>query len=114
MGALVLGDPAGRQFTEEEVQVAEAFADRAAIALETTRLYAEARDARDFLQSITESSADAIVTADVRSRITYWSAGAREIFGYGEDEVLGQLGEMLYMGGAEEIAQHARAARGRW
>ena len=103
VGCLVLGDPVGRKFTDEEVQVAEAFADRAAFALETTRLYAEARDARDFLHSIAESSADAIVTADVRSRITYWSAGARQIFGYDEDEMLGQPVAMLYMGGAEEI-----------
>ena len=102
VGALVLGDRVGRRFTEEEVQIAEAFADRAAIGLETARLYAEVRDARDFLQSIAESSADAIVTTDVLTRITYWSAGAREMFGYGDDEVLGQPVEMLYMGGGEE------------
>ena len=109
VGALVLGDPAGRRFTEEEVQIAEAFADRAAIALETARLYAEVRDGRDFLQSIAESSADAIVTTDGGARINYWSAGAREIFGYGDDEVLGQLVKMLYMGGGEEMrSMHER------
>jgi PAS domain S-box-containing protein len=102
IGALSLGDTVGRQFTDEEVQVVEAFADRAAIALETARLYQEVRDARDFLQSIAESSADAIVTTDVHGRITYWSPGAEEMFGYAAGEAFGRTAAEFYAGGPEE------------
>jgi len=102
IGALSLGDTVGRQFTDEEVQVVEAFADRAAIALETARLYQEVRDARDFLQSIAASSADAIVTTDVHGRITYWSPGAEEMFGYGADEAFGRTAAEFYVSGPDE------------
>jgi GAF domain-containing protein len=42
IGALAVGDLAGRVFSEEEIRLAQAFADQAAIALENARLYAEA------------------------------------------------------------------------
>jgi CHASE3 domain sensor protein len=41
VGAVGVGDRAGRVFTEEEVSVAQAFADQAAIALENSRLHRE-------------------------------------------------------------------------
>ena len=41
IGALGLGDAAGRVFTDEEVALARAFADQAAVALENARLYEE-------------------------------------------------------------------------
>jgi PAS domain S-box-containing protein len=102
VGALVLGDRVGRKFTDEEVETVEAFADRAAVALDAARLYAEVRDARDFLQSIAESSVDAIVTTDVAGLITYWSPGAQETFGYPASEVLGRPVSDFNAGGVEE------------
>ncbi|MFQ5520719.1 MAG: PAS domain S-box protein, partial [Candidatus Methylomirabilia bacterium] len=102
IGALTVGDRAGRVFTEEEVQLAQVFADQAALALERARLYEEIRDTRDFLQSIAENSADAIVTADVRGRVTYFSPGAEEMFGYQAEEILGQPVAAYYRSGAEE------------
>jgi signal transduction histidine kinase len=45
IGALALGDRKGRQFRQEEVLLAQGFAEQAALALENARLYAEARDA---------------------------------------------------------------------
>ncbi|MFZ1061728.1 MAG: GAF domain-containing protein [Candidatus Rokuibacteriota bacterium] len=102
IGALGLGDRKGRVFTDEEARLAQAFADRAAWALESARLYKEVRDARDFLQSITESSIDAIFTADVHGRMTYFSPGATEIFGYQPEEGLGRPVADFYRGGLEE------------
>ena len=40
IGALAVGDHTGRRFTEEDVRLAAAFADQAAIALENARLFA--------------------------------------------------------------------------
>ncbi|MFQ5899807.1 MAG: GAF domain-containing protein, partial [Candidatus Methylomirabilia bacterium] len=39
IGALGIGDRTGRVFTDEEIRLAEAFADQAALALENARLY---------------------------------------------------------------------------
>src|SRR5262249_38318211 len=45
IGVLALGDRKGREFRQEEVLLAQGFAEQAALALENARLYAEARDA---------------------------------------------------------------------
>ena len=45
IGVLALGDRKGRQFRQEDVLLAQGFAEQAALALENARLYAEARDA---------------------------------------------------------------------
>ncbi len=102
IGVLAIGDRAGRVFTDEETRLVQAFADRAAWALESARLYKEVRDARDFLQSITESSIDAIFTTDDHGLMTYFSPGATEIFGYQPEEGLGRPVADFYRGGLEE------------
>ena len=45
-GVLAVGDHAGRRFTEEDVRLAAAFADQAAVALENSRLHAESERRR--------------------------------------------------------------------
>ncbi len=49
IGALGVGDRAGRVFDAEEIRLARAFADQAAIALENARLYAQAQQAYEEL-----------------------------------------------------------------
>src|SRR5262249_59777815 len=44
MGCLALTDHTGREFTADELQSLQAFADQAALALENARLYATAQD----------------------------------------------------------------------
>lgn len=47
-------------------------------------------DAPDHFRSIVESSDDAIVSKTLDGRITSWNAGATRIFGYSEQDMLGQ------------------------
>ena len=72
----------GRPFTTQNRELLALFAAQAAVAIENARLYEEVRSGRDFLQSIAENSANAIVTTDVHGRVTYWSPGAEELAGY--------------------------------
>jgi PAS domain S-box-containing protein len=48
------------------------------------------RDSEMKFRSVAESTIDAIVSIDTEDRIIYWNPGAEKIFGYSEDEVLGQ------------------------
>jgi two-component system sporulation sensor kinase A len=48
-----------------------------------------------FLASILRNSADAILTMDSREQVTSWNKGAEAIFGYTEEEMLGQSLEVL-------------------
>jgi two-component system sporulation sensor kinase A len=58
-------------------------------------LEATIRQKDQFLASILRNSADAILTLDPQERITSWNKGAETIFGYTEQEILGQSLEVL-------------------
>lgn len=53
------------------------------------------RASEAYHRRITDSAPDAIVTADAEARIVSWNDGARRLFGYREDEALGQPLAML-------------------
>jgi len=98
----ISNESTGRLFTAQDRELLALFAAQAAVAIENARLYEEVRGTRDFLQSIAENSADAIVTADVRGRVTYCSPGAEELLGYRAAELLGVRAVDYYRGGLEE------------
>jgi GAF domain-containing protein/CheY-like chemotaxis protein len=52
VGALSIGDAAGRVFDDEEVQVVQAFADQASLALDNARLYQDARAYAERLRAL--------------------------------------------------------------
>jgi PAS domain S-box-containing protein len=91
-----------KAFTGHDHELLVLFAAQAAIAIENARLYEDVRNTRDFLQSIAESSVDAIVTTDMRGRITYCSPGTAKLLGERALEVLGERGATYYRGGREE------------
>jgi PAS domain S-box-containing protein len=103
VGVILLDNHGGSApFTAQDQELLALFAAQAAIAIENARLYEEVRQARDFLQSITASSVDAIVTTDVHGRVTYCSPGTEELLGYRAEEMLGRRGPEFYRGGLEE------------
>ena len=102
IGVLSLGDAPGRAYTEDELALLAAFVGQGAVALENSALYLEIRDARDFLQSITDHSPDAIITTDRRGGVTYFSRGAAAMFGCRAEEMIGETVASLYPGGLEE------------
>jgi PAS domain S-box-containing protein len=48
------------------------------------------RESEARFRSITQSASDAIIAADSDGRVTFWNNGALSLFGYREDEILGQ------------------------
>jgi PAS domain S-box-containing protein len=54
-------------------------------------LYKEVMSTKEYMESLINSSADAIVTTDVEGIITSWNPAAEEIYGYPRDEVMGKF-----------------------
>ncbi|MBF0448174.1 MAG: PAS domain S-box protein [Magnetococcales bacterium] len=70
--------------------------------MEVTLQESEAR-----FRAITASVQDAIIAADNQGNIIFWNHGAEKIFGYSEQEILGQL--ILKLIPAHRIADHKQA-----
>ncbi len=72
IGALSLRDRTGRVFEAEEIQLAQAFADQAALALENARLYEDAERRRQAAESLAEVGrlvSESLDPAEVGQRI---------------------------------------------
>lgn len=68
----------------------EHLTDVATQATELVRTQSAAlRESELKFRSVTQSASDAIVSADTEGRIISWNRGARAIFGYQEDEIIG-------------------------
>jgi len=63
---------------------------------ERIRLEEEVVEAKEFLHSILEGSADAIIATDTTGKITYFSRGAEEMLGYKPEQVVGKPVFLLY------------------
>lgn len=70
---------------------------------------------KSFLESVIQSSADAIISADLRGNILLFNGAAERCYGYDAREVIGQLNvEKLYAPGvAREIMRQVRQNNGR-
>lgn len=66
-----------------------------AIILERSRLTDEIRLKQEYLENILQNSADAIVVVDRDNVIKTWNEGAREIFGYEAEEIIGENLDIL-------------------
>jgi len=90
-----------RYFTEYHLQLLTIFANQAAVAIEKARLFEKVKRSEQRYRIILESSADAIVSLDPDLKISAWSKGAEQIFGYTKEEIIGKPHSIL-------IPEHAR------
>ncbi len=58
---------------------------------EVLSLYKEVLETKEYLESLIENSADAIVTTDLDGIIKSWNKGAERIYGYMEQEAMGRF-----------------------
>lgn len=78
---------------------------------ETRRMEQELRKTKDFLENVIESSADAIVAADIAGNILVFNSVAERITGYTREQMVGRASaRMLYAPGVgREIMRRLRA-----
>ncbi|MFN2455853.1 MAG: PAS domain S-box protein [Pyrinomonadaceae bacterium] len=77
-----------RELTQANASLLEQISER-------ERVETSLRASEERFRSVTQSALDAIISADSGGHIVSWNKGAEIIFGYGEDEALGQFLTML-------------------
>jgi len=96
-------------FTHDDLELLTIFASASAIAIENAglyksaiekereilSLYQEVTQTKDYLESLIDNSADAIITSDLEGIITSWNKGAEKIYGFSEEEVLRKFLPMI-------------------
>jgi two-component system, sporulation sensor kinase E len=96
---LIAGEPIGVMFfssrstdvyTAEHENFLRSIVGHVSIAVEKSRLLDAFREKNSYLENILHNSADAIIVVDSRGRIQTWNDGARVIFGYRAEEVIGK------------------------
>ncbi len=78
------------EFSPEDERLAESFAELAVGAIEREKNQEEAKQARDFFRSIVDNNADAITITNAGREIIFCNEAAQNLFGYAEEEILGQ------------------------
>jgi PAS domain S-box-containing protein len=92
------------EFTEEDISLGQLFSSVASLIILKAMRFKELKEKetitvnamqkieelKNYLESLIESSADAIVATDLENIVTAWNKGAENIFGFTRDEVIGR------------------------
>jgi PAS domain S-box-containing protein len=89
-------------FSKDDLNTLMTFASTSSIAIENARLYKteiekekEVTQTKDYLKSLIDNSADAIIISDINGIITSWNKGAEIIYGFKQEEVAGKFLPMI-------------------
>jgi PAS domain S-box-containing protein len=77
-------------FTENDVLVARAFAELAAIGLMQNRTLESLKTNANHLNTLMQTALDAIITVNGDGVIFFWNGAAENLFGYSADEMVGK------------------------
>jgi PAS domain S-box-containing protein len=90
IGAFLVGDRAGRVFTDEEIIVAEAFAQHAALAIANARRFEEAREREQELSDFFENAPVALHWVGSDGTILRANRAELDLLGYAAEEYIGR------------------------
>ncbi|HEY7956372.1 MAG TPA: PAS domain S-box protein, partial [Polyangia bacterium] len=113
----------GRRHDQRDFELAQALADRAALAIDNARLFQEVERAgvaanveRDLSEErfrlLVDNVGDyAMMMLDPSGRVTLWNPGAQQMLGYASDEIIGQHFSRFYPKGGERHDLERELAR---
>ena len=84
-------------YSQDDLDLLGALAAHAVNAIENARLHEEANRSREFFQSVVDDNTDAIMVVDLEQKIIHWNSGAEKLYGYTEEEVLGQNIDTIFV-----------------
>jgi signal transduction histidine kinase len=103
LGFIFVFRHSGGEFSTNDQQVLQAFADQAAIAVNNARLYQQVAREKDRLDAILEASADGVMILDASFRITMFNQALTRLSGWPAIEAIGEHHDTVI------ILRHKRA-----
>ena len=77
-------------FCPEDVRLAAAFGELAAVALRNSATLESLKSSEERFRSVAQSATDGIVSIDSRGHVVFWNTAAEIIFGFTSREILGK------------------------
>ena len=91
LGTLCVLDTQPRELTTDQQFALKALADQVMALMELRKAYARQKSSEERHRRILESAIDyGIITMDLKGVVTSWNEGARQIFGWTEEEMCGR------------------------
>jgi len=100
IGVIQILDKAAGRFQAQDLELVEALAAPAAIAIENARLYEETSELQIFNETIVQSMEEGIVLVDRADTITFANPKTAELLGFSEGELVGRRWGSLLLPGA--------------
>jgi PAS domain S-box-containing protein len=90
VGVMFFSSREPEAYRPEHEELLRNIAGHMAVAIERSRLMEALREKTDYLENVLQNSFDAVAVVDLQNRILTWNEGAKRIFGYDAQEVLGK------------------------
>src|SRR5262249_8860913 len=108
LGVLAIARRQAGAFSPEVVATLQTFATQSVLAIHNARLFHETQRQQQYSEALVETSPVAIATMDLNGKVVGWNPGAERLFGYTQDEAIGQPLEDLVA--TAEMREEVRAA----
>jgi PAS domain S-box-containing protein len=90
LGVMVLTARNGVWFDEEAKRLLGIVGAQVGSTIHNSILYSQAQETRDYLEGLIQNTADAIITYGLDGTVRTWNEAAVKIYGYREEEAIGQ------------------------
>jgi PAS domain S-box-containing protein len=109
LGVMVLTARNGVWFDEEAKRLLGIVGAQVGSTIHNSMLYSQAQETRDYLEGLIQNTADAIITYGLDGTVRTWNEAAVRIYGYRENEAIGQPLINIPQGQLQEIMRRVVA-----